>query len=346
MGSIVNLLINLQRLLLNIYRRLFGRAPDYVVFEVSGGLPEFEPRVGFLRRRLNPGPPALSLEEVRRRLLRLSRDGRVRGVVLRVQNLDAGWATLEELRREISAFRERGGRVVAYLIEPDTRSYYLACAADEILATPLAMVGVTGLRTRINFVKDALQRVGVEAEVFAVSPYKSAYDTFARQDFSDEAREQAERLVNRRYETLVDAVTEGRGITPEEVREKIDCAPYSAAGALEAGLLDGVCYEDELPEQGSANDGGEREARRVGGGPQNFEDSLPGTFPPAGGSGELVGGHSAGEEQEVAGPAALDRGRAGRERVGGRRAEGGGEKPAGCVGALSRRFERRRLAGI
>ncbi|CAN5651179.1 S49 family peptidase [soil metagenome] len=249
MGSIVNLLINLWRLLRNAYRRLFGRPPDYVVFEVSGSLPEFEPRASFLRRRINPGPPALSLEAVRRRLVRLSRDGRVRGVVLRVQNLDAGWAALEELRRELDAYRERGGRVVVYLIEADARSYYLACAADEILATPLATVSVTGLRTRINFVKDALQRAGVEAEVFAVSPYKSAYDTFVRQDFSEEAREQAERLVERRFAELVDAVAEGRGITHEEAREKIDHAPYSAVGALEEGLLDGVCYEDELPER-------------------------------------------------------------------------------------------------
>ncbi len=249
MASILNALINLWRLLRNVYRRLFGRPPDYVVFEVSGSLPEFEPQVGFLRRRVNPGPPALSLEEVRRRLSRLSGDGRVLGVVLRVQNLEAGWAALEEFRRELDAYKENGGRVVAYLIEPDTRSYYLACAADEILATPLATVSVTGLRTRINFVKNAFQKVGVEAEVFAVSPYKSAYDTFVRQDFSEEAREQAERLANRRFEMLVDAVAEGRDTTPEEAREKIDYAPYSASGALEAGLLDGVCYEDELPER-------------------------------------------------------------------------------------------------
>ena len=84
-------------------------------------------------------------------------------------------AALEELRREITAFRERGGRVVAYLLDPvDSRSYYLACAADEILATPLATIGVTGSGTRVNFLKEALNRIGVEAEVVAVSPYKSA----------------------------------------------------------------------------------------------------------------------------------------------------------------------------
>lgn len=249
MAYVVNALINLWRLLRNGYVRVFANAPDYVVFEVSGGLPEFESKAGFLLRRVRPGPPALSLEEVRRRLRRISGDRRVRGVVLRIKNLDAGWAPLEELRRELKAYRERGGRVVAYLIEPDTRSYYLACAADEVIGTPLAVVSVTGVRTRANFVKDALARAGIEAEVFAVSPYKSAYDIFTRQDFSDEAREQAERLVNRRFAELLEAVAEGRGLTSKEAREKIDRAPYTARYALEEGLLDAVCYEDELAER-------------------------------------------------------------------------------------------------
>ena len=247
MALVVGLVINFWRLLRNGYTRLFKSPPDFVVFEVGGGLPEFDSKVGFLRRRLAPAPAPLSLSEARRRLGRISGDGRVRGVVLRIQNLDAGWASLEELRREISDFRDRGGRVVAYLTEPDTRSYYLACAADEILVTPLATMAVTGIRTRISFFKDALAAVGVEAEVFAVSPYKSAYDTFARLDFSDEAREQAGRLLDRRYTELVEAVAEGRKITAEEAREKIDKAPYSASEAREEGLIDGAYYEDELP---------------------------------------------------------------------------------------------------
>ena len=142
MAVFVNFLVNLWRFTRNVYARLLKRPPDYIVFDVGGDLPEFERRAGFVRRRLSPGPPAPSLEGLRRRLERISGDGRVRGVVLRIQGLNAGWASLEELRMEISAFRERGGRVVAYLVEADTGSYYLASATDEVLATPLATVDV------------------------------------------------------------------------------------------------------------------------------------------------------------------------------------------------------------
>src|SRR5215203_587376 len=256
MSLVTNVLVNLWRLLRNAYVRLLKRPPDYAWIEVSGSLPEFESRVGFLQRRLRPGPTGPSLEKIRDRLARVLADGRPRGVILRVRSLDAGWAVLEELRRELFAFRGRGGRVVAYLADPvDSRSYYLACAGDEILAAPLATIGVIGVRTRVNFLKDALSRIGLEAEVIAVSPYKSAGDPFVRNDFSRESREQAERLLDRRFEELVGAISQGRDLSLEETRSAIDGAPYAAPEAVSHGLLDGVCYEDELPERLGAEGG-------------------------------------------------------------------------------------------
>jgi protease IV len=251
------LLVNLWRLIANARSRLFARPPDLVWVEISGALPEFETPVGFLRRRIDRGPTPLALQALRERLDRISYDGRVRGVALRIKDIEAGWAALEEARRELLSFREGGGRVVAYLQDPvDTRSYYLACAADEVLIAPLVTVGVTGVRTRVSFFKDALERLGVGAEVVAVSPYKSAGEPYTRNDFSPEAREQAERLLDGRYEELVHAIGASRGLTEAEARDVIDGAPYGSQEALTAGLVDGVLYEDELPGRLAA--GGER----------------------------------------------------------------------------------------
>jgi protease-4 len=168
-------------------------------------------------------------------------------VVLRVENLDAGWASLEELRAEISRFQEADKKVVAYLVDPGTRAYYLAAAADEVYAPPLSTLNVVGLRARVNFLKDSLARVGLRAEVIAVSPYKSAGDPLARSDFSQEAREQTGRLLDRRFDAILDAISNGRNITPEKTRSLLDGAPYLAADAQKEGLIDGVLYEDELP---------------------------------------------------------------------------------------------------
>jgi protease-4 len=257
MSLLVNTLVNLFRFLRNA--RAFRRPPDFVWIPVTGTLPEFEPpKLGFLRRRLVPRSTAPSLEAIRARLDRVLADGRPRGVILRVENLNADWAALEELRAELHRFRRTGKKVAAYLVDADTRSYYLASAADEIFASPLSTLSVVGLRARVNFLKDALGRVGLEAEVLAVSPYKSAGDPISRSDFSRESREQVERLLDRRFAELVAAVSAGRGIPPGKTRDLIDCAPYSAAEAAEVGLLDGALYEDELAER---LDDGEKPAK-------------------------------------------------------------------------------------
>ena len=246
MSLLINALINLLYILRNV-RRAFRRPPDFVWIAVTGTLPEFEPsRRGLFRRRLDPRTLAPSLESIRAHLDRVLADGRVRGVILRVENLDSGWATLEELRAELYRIKERGKTVALYLVDPDTRSYYLASAADEIFVSPLSTLNVLGLRARVNFLKDALGRLGLETEVVAVSPYKSAADPISRSDFSPEAREQTERLLDVRYDELVDAISTGRDIPPEEVNAIIDDAPYSAAEAVQNKLIDGALYEDEL----------------------------------------------------------------------------------------------------
>ena len=258
MSLLINALVNLLRLLRNA-RRAFRRPPDFVWILVTGALPEFEPsRRGLLRRRLDPRTLAPSLESIRSRLDRILADGRARGVILRIENLDAGWATLEEVRAELYRFRERGKTVAAYLVDPDTRSYYLASAADEVFASPLSTLNVVGLRVRVNFLKDTLGRLGLETEVVAVSPYKSAADPISRSDFSPEAREQTERLLDVRSDELVNAISAGREIPPEQVKTTIDNAPYSAAEAVGNKLIDGALYEDELA--GRLSDG-EKPAR-------------------------------------------------------------------------------------
>lgn len=247
MSVLFNTLVNLYRVLRNFWVRISRRPADFVWVPVTGDLPAFgSGKRGIIRRWLDPRSSTPSLESIRSQLDRLITDGRPRGVVLRMENLEAGWGALEELRAELHQFRSRGKRVVAYLIDGDTRAYYVASAADEIFVSPLSTLNVVGLRARVNFLKDTLKRLGLETEVLAVSPYKSAADPVSRTDFSPESRQQIERLFDRRFEELVDAISTGRNLTAERVRELIDRAPYSAAEAVEEGLLDGALYEDEL----------------------------------------------------------------------------------------------------
>ena len=218
---------------------------------------------------------------------------------------------------------------MAYFADPaDIRSYYLACAADEILATPLADLNVVGIRARVDFLKDALDNLGLEAEVVAVSPYKSAGERFVSNDFSRESREQAGRLLDRRFEEVVEAISDGRDLSREEVRAKIDLAPYGASG----GPLGRPARRRPLRGRvaGEARVGGAaRRAGGVGPGARRFAYALQEAVAKEGCARHPLGSHSAGPEQETALPAALRRRGAGGERVRRRGAAGGGEEPEG-----------------
>lgn len=183
---------------------------------------------------------------LRRQFQRIVDDPHVQGVILVMRDFTPGWATIESLRDELHALRIRDRRVVAYLVHGDTRSYVAACAADMVLMPPTAYLYLLGIRVEVRFLRDALAMLGLEAEVTAVSPYKAGGDLFARSEMSPEHREQLERLIDQRFESIITTIVADRRLTSAQVRTLIDEAPYLAPAAHEAGLIDGVCYEDEL----------------------------------------------------------------------------------------------------
>src|SRR5215213_10249482 len=246
MGIMITWLINLTRAIRNGWRRLLRRRVDYVWLELSGALPEFAATPPWWQRRFLGAREPASLHGLRRKLQRIAADPQVSGVLLKIDGLAAGWATLQGLRGELAHFRSSGKRVVAYLLTPDMAGYYAACAADEILIPPSAFLMITGLRAEIRFLKDALAKVGLAAEVEAVSPYKAAGETFVRSDISPENRAQLDRLLDLRFAEIVRAISAERGIPVQAARAAIDAAPLSGPAALERGLVDGLCYEDQL----------------------------------------------------------------------------------------------------
>jgi protease-4 len=56
-----------------------------------------------------------------------------------------------------------------------------------------------------------------------------------------------ESLLDSLYSEVVSAIAADRALTIDQVREALDAVPLSAADAVDARLLDAVCYEDELP---------------------------------------------------------------------------------------------------
>lgn len=251
MTLLADLVANLFRLLRNLLAVL-GSPPDYVVLDVAGAYPERRaPRPRFLPFRgalpFLPPPPQESLEELRGVLARVGAAPRVRGVVVRIGELTGGLATVQGLRDALLALRRRGKRVVAYLTTITSPQYYLAAAADEILLPESAVVGLTGLRTEVTFLREAFDRLGIAPEFDRIAEYKTAADRFLRRSMSPEHREMVDAILDSQLDQIIEDIAASRRLEREVVRTAIDRAPFSAAEALAMGLVDGVLFEDELP---------------------------------------------------------------------------------------------------
>jgi protease IV len=198
-------------------------------------------------------------------LARLAADGAVRAVVLRLSQAPLSMARADELRKGIEGLREAGKKTVFYLENADDPGYYLATSADRVYATPQAGLSINGLSATAYFAAAGLDKLGVKAEFFRVGAYKNAPDAFTRSDMSAEQREVQTALLGDLGARFSKAVSERRGIDEAKLKGLLDRGMLTTREAIDAGLLDGAAYPDQLEEVVGKLLGGSRVTlRRVG----------------------------------------------------------------------------------
>ena len=231
----------------NWWRRQRKRRADYVVMRVGGPLPQRAgPPRSFWQRQLPLPPEPLSLQTLNWRWRLLADADNIRGVLILLDNLSGGLATLQNLRAGLLRLRQAGKEVVIFTTELDLPHYYVACAADRIIAPPVAQFEVLGLYSQTFFLRDALAKIGLQADVVQISPYKTAGDALSRAGMSAEHEQQLNWLLDDQFELLTADMAAGRGLSPEQMKRLIDQAPLFAAEAQAQQLIDDVAYEDEL----------------------------------------------------------------------------------------------------
>ena len=215
-----------------------------LVLRLEGDVPEKPPVE--LPAILGGGREAVTVTGVWASLRKAATDSRVKAVVLEPEGLSAGWGKIEEFRSDLEQFRKSGKPVYAYLRTPGSHEYYVATAADRIYLGPADPFMLKGLRAEIPYFRNALDKLGVTVQVEHAGRYKDFGDMFTRTDMSPQTREVMDSVVNDVYGNLVERIAAARKRTPAEVQNLIDQGPYTAGGALQAGLVDELRFEDQL----------------------------------------------------------------------------------------------------
>jgi protease-4 len=184
-----------------------------------------------------------------------AKDKRIAVAVLDLEKFDgAGQPTLEELARALREFRAAGKKVIAYGTELTQDKYYLAAQADEIYLDPLGFVLIDGYDRYRMFFKQALDKLGVEINVFRVGAFKSAVETYTRTDMSPEDRQESLAYLNVLWSNYQAAMTRARKLPPDALANYVNSMSKAVAAAggnaahvaLQAGLVTGIKTHQEV----------------------------------------------------------------------------------------------------
>jgi protease IV len=208
----------------------------------------------------------LVLREAVAAIHRAAEDPRVAGLIARVQIPAAAAGPVQELREAITAFSDVKPSLAWAETYPGTLSYYLASAFREVWMQPSGTVGLVGFATSALFLRDALDKAGIEAQFIARGEYKSRQYLFTQDRYTDPHREADTRLLDSLQGQVWEAVAKSRHIDPAAVDELANNAPLLRDDAVTGRLVDRIGFRDEAYARISELVGVPRVSPEAGGG--------------------------------------------------------------------------------
>jgi protease IV len=187
----------------------------------------------------------LVLREAVAAIHRAAEDSRVSGLIARVQIPAAAAGPVQELRDAIAAFSDAKPSLAWAETYPGTLSYYLASAFREVWMQPSGTVGLVGFATNALFLRDALDKAGIEAQFIARGEYKSTANRFTQDRYTDAHREADSQLLDSLHGQVWQAIAKSRHIEPAVVDELADKAPLLRDDAVTGRLVDRIGFRDE-----------------------------------------------------------------------------------------------------
>ena len=179
-------------------------------------------------------------------------DPAVKFIYLKPDGASGGTAQFEEFRKALENFRSKGKAIVAYTENPDNASYYLASVSDKIFMTPYngAMNTFTGLSSQMIFLKDILDKLGVNMQLIRHGKYKSAGEMFIKNSPSKENLEQNVEMIESVWNSWAEAIAKSREISTEELNGMLDNLDLNLPSDwVEHGLVDELLSRSELEQR-------------------------------------------------------------------------------------------------
>ena len=175
-------------------------------------------------------------------------DDNIKGIYLNPMDIQAGMATVEEIRAALKDFKTSGKFVYAYGEYLSQKAYYLVTVADSLILNPQGSVDFRGLGGERSFYKNALEKLGVEVQIVRHGKFKAAVEPFLLDKMSDENRLQTETYLNSLWSEMLVDISASRNMSFDELNDIADMvATFRKADfAKQKNLVDGLKYKDQV----------------------------------------------------------------------------------------------------
>jgi protease-4 len=226
---------------------------SWLLVELQSDIPEYDPPGGIMSKIT--GEDGETVTRVLENMRKARFDDRIEGVILKVAvGNSTGAGAAQEIRGAIKRLQQGGKKVYGYAESFDASDYYILSACDEIMAPETAYINFTGIAVNSLHVKNALDKLGITANVHKIKDYKAAAEMVTRADMSDPARQNREWIVSDQWNFKMRDLQADRGFDETKVVEMMEHALFTASEAKQAGLIDEMMYWDQLEEKLKAED--------------------------------------------------------------------------------------------
>jgi len=178
-------------------------------------------------------------------------DTKIKGIYLNIGEIPAGVSTIETIRKELNDFKTSSGKfIIAYGIGYSQKSYYLASVANKVYLYPEGEIFLKGLSVEMMFYKKALDKLGIQIQVFRHGRFKSFVEPYILDKMSPDNRLQLRGLITSIWENMLSEIADSRHLTVGAINLMADSLSISSAGeALKYKLVDSLLYPDQVKAQ-------------------------------------------------------------------------------------------------
>ncbi|HEU4724011.1 MAG TPA: signal peptide peptidase SppA [Candidatus Eisenbacteria bacterium] len=176
-------------------------------------------------------------ESVVDQLDRMQRDPNVKAVVVRLDSPGGGVAASQEIYDAVRRVRDEGKPVVASMGGvAASGAYYVACAADSIVANPGTLTGSIGVIMSFPNTEELFRKVGVRFETIKTGKFKDVGSMW--RPMTEDEKTLLQEVLGNVYDQFIEAIVDGRSMAKEDILPYADGRIFSGDQAREYGFVD------------------------------------------------------------------------------------------------------------